>query len=60
MIVDGVLILYTSNPNCAQMRAWAERLGIEVFFKPLAQLKLKRKVAISLELAKTLPQVQPN
>lgn len=60
MIVDGVLILYTNNPDCAQMQVWAKLLGTEVFLKPLAQLERKPKVAISPDLATTLSWIQPN
>jgi hypothetical protein len=63
MIVDGVLILYTSSPNCPQMRAWAARLeaaGQPVFLAPLSKLPQKKKVAITPALIQTLPLVQPN
>ena len=60
MIVDGVLILYTSNPKWAQMLVLSRLLGREVFLRPLSQLERKRKVAISPEVAKILPLVHPN
>lgn len=63
MLVDGVLILYTSEPNCAQMRAWAaqaRKAGVEVFLKPLAQLEVKKKPAISPAIQGSLSTLHPN
>jgi hypothetical protein len=60
MIVDGVLILYTSNPHWEQMLVLSQLLGCEVFLKPLTQLEKKKKVAISPDVVKILGLVQPN
>jgi hypothetical protein len=60
MIIDGVLILYTSNPHWEQMVHLSQLLGREVFLKPLVQLEKKKKVVISPDVVKILGLVQPN
>lgn len=60
MIVEGVLILFISNPKWSQMCALSQLLGREVFLKPITQLKSKPKVTISSEVVKTLPLIHPN
>lgn len=60
MIVDGVLILYTSNPSWTQIQVLSQLLGREVFLKPLHQLEQRPKVMIPLSVAKILPLVHPN
>jgi hypothetical protein len=60
MIVDGVLILYTSNPKWSQMLVLSRLLGREVYLKPLTQLERKPKVAIAPEVAEILLLVHPN
>lgn len=60
MIVDGVLILYTSNPKWSQMLVLSRLLKREIFLRPISQLERKPKVAISPEVAKILPLVHPN
>lgn len=60
MIVDGVLILYTSNPSWKHMQVLSQLLGREVYLKPLTQLEQKKKAAVSPDVVKILPLVQPN
>lgn len=60
MIVDGVLILYTSNPKWTQMCVLSRLLGRDVVLRPLSELDRKKKVAISPAVAKILPLVHPN
>jgi hypothetical protein len=62
MIIDGILILYTSDPTCPQMRTCVQALeaaGREVFLKPLTHLQKKQRPAVTPAL-KTLGAIQPN
>lgn len=63
MIVDGVLILHTAQPNSPEILAYVQRLtasGLQVFLQPLSALKQKKKPAIVPVLLQSLATLQPN
>ena len=63
MLVDGVLILYTSSPTSRQMLTLVAQMkaeGREVFLKPLSQLESKKKPLITPALHASLSALHPN
>jgi hypothetical protein len=63
MIVDGILILYTSTPTSQQMLALVQQMkaaGREVFLKPISQLELKKKPVVTPALQASLSALHPN
>ncbi|TPG72009.1 hypothetical protein [Hymenobacter nivis] len=63
MIVDGVIILHTSQPNSPEMLAYMQRLqacGLQVFLRPLSALQQKKKPVIAPAIHRTLATLQPN
>ena len=63
MLVDNVLVLYTSNPTSRQMLtlvAHMKEAGREVFLRPISQLELKKKPAVTPALQASLGALQPN
>ncbi|GAB3334216.1 hypothetical protein GCM10027511_42970 [Hymenobacter humi] len=63
MLVDGVLILYTSDPTSGPMRTLVAQMqaqGREVFLKPLTQLEVKKKAHVTPALQGSLARLSPN
>ena len=63
MLVDGVLILYTSTPASALLLSRVAQLkaaGVEVFLMPITKLEQKKKPRITPGLRASLSALQPN
>ena len=63
MIVENILILYTSNPDCPQLRTTVQLIeasGRQVYLRPLSQLRQQKKAVITPAIHSSLSTLHPN